>query len=174
MVPSSRAEAKALLRSLGAPDHLLRHVDLVGEAADQILAELQANSIKVNEQFIQIGVALHDVGKIEHPSEMTAPGNNHEPTGEQMLLAAGASPEIARVSMSHARWSQMPVSLEELIVALADKLWKGVRVPELESMVITECASRSKRDYWQLFVGLDSSFEQIADHGSDRLARSVS
>jgi predicted hydrolase (HD superfamily) len=174
MTPSSRAEAKALLQSLGAPRHLLRHVDLVGEAADQILVELRASNIKVNEQFILVGVALHDVGKIKHPSEMTAPGSNHEPTGEEMLLAAGASPEIARVSLSHARWSQMPVSLEELIVALADKLWKGVRVPELENMVISECANRSKQDYWQLFVGLDSSFEQIADHGSDRLGRSVS
>lgn len=173
MTPGSRSEAKVLLQSLGAPRHLLQHVDLVGEAADQILLALQANKISVNEQFVLVGVALHDVGKIKHPSEMTAPGSNHEPAGEQMLLAAGASPEIARVSLSHARWSQMPVSLEELLVALSDKLWKGVRVPELESMVVDECAKRSHQDYWQLFVSLDSSFEQIADLGPDRLGRSI-
>jgi hypothetical protein len=174
MTPGSRDEAKCLLQSLGAPRHLLQHVDLVGEAADLLLLALRANQIEVNEQFVLVGVVIHDVGKIVHPAEMTAPGNSHEPTGEQMLLAAGAPAEIARVCLSHARWSQMPATLEELIIALADKLWKGVRVSELENMVITECATRSNKDYWQLFVGLDSSFERIADRGPDRLRRSVS
>jgi len=36
---------------------------------------------------------------------------------------------------THARWRHMHVSLEELIVALADKLWKGVRDSELEEGV---------------------------------------
>lgn len=174
MTPGTRDEAKCLLQSLGAPRHLLQHVELVGEAADQLLLELRVNRIEVNEQFVLVGVVIHDVGKIAHPAELTAPGNSHEPTGEQMLLAAGVSPEIARVSLSHARWSQMSATLEELIIALADKLWKGVRISELENMVIAGCATRSKKDYWQLFVGLDSSFEQIADQGSDRLRRSVS
>lgn len=173
MTPGSRDEAISLLRSLGAPHHLLQHVDLVGEAADQLLVALLANQIAVNEQFILVGVVIHDIGKIAHPAEMVAAGNSHEPTGEQMLLAAGASPEIARVSLSHARWSQMPATLEELIIALADKLWKGVRIGELEHRVISECATRSGTDYWQLFVALDSSFERIADQGPDRLRRSV-
>ncbi len=169
MTPGSPEEAKSLLHSLGAPQHLLKHVELVGEAANQILFELRANKVEVDEQFILVGLVIHDVGKIAYPSEMTAPGSRHEPRGVEMLLAAGASPEVARVSLSHARWSTMPVTLEELIIALADKLWKGVRISELENMVITECAARSRNDYWQLYVVLDSSFERIADQGPDRL-----
>lgn len=173
MTPSSPDEAVALLQALGAPPHLLRHVALVGEAAEQLLLALRAHGISVDETFVRVGVALHDVGKIQHPAEMTAPGSQHEPTGEQMLLAAGASPEVARVCLSHARWSQMPVSLEERVVALADKLWKGVRVPELEGGVIEDGARRSQQAYWPLFMALDSTFEQIADQGADRLRRSV-
>ncbi len=82
------------------------------------------------------------------------------------------SPEVARICCSHARWRQMDVSLEDLIVALADKLWKGVRTAELEERVVDEIARSLGKDRWSLFVTLDTAFEQIAEGGAERLARS--
>jgi hypothetical protein len=66
----------------------------------------------------------------------------------------------------------MSVSLEELLVALADKLWKGVRNAQLEERVINEAAKALNRDRWDLFVQLDSLFEDIAADGAARLERS--
>lgn len=58
-----------------------------------------------------------------------------------MLLEAGVQPEIARCCLSHARYESMEVCLEELLVALSDKLWKGKRVASLELRVIDEIAT---------------------------------
>jgi hypothetical protein len=43
LIPHSRSEATALLKSLGSSPHLLRHVELVGEAADLLLDGLRKN-----------------------------------------------------------------------------------------------------------------------------------
>ena len=66
----------------------------------------------------------------------------------------------------------MPVTLEELVIALADKLWKGVRKSELESLIIDRIAEVVGRDRWDIFIPLDSRFEEIASSGHERLERS--
>jgi len=45
---------------------------------------------------ILLGAALHDVGKVVHPNEMSAPGHEHEAAGEQLLLERGVEAEVAR------------------------------------------------------------------------------
>ena len=59
----------------------------------------------------------------------------------------------------------MHVSLEELLVALADKLWKGKRVEALELLVIDRIATLLAQDRWELLIQLDSCFEAIAANG---------
>jgi hypothetical protein len=66
----------------------------------------------------------------------------------------------------------MPVSLEELVVALADKLWKGSRNSELEERVVERVAASLQQDRWGLFVELDTLFEDTAADGAERLKRS--
>jgi hypothetical protein len=67
----------------------------------------------------------------------------------------------------------MEVSLEELLVALADKLWKGVRNPRLEERCIDGIAAALGKARWDIFIELDSSFERIAADGQKRLERSL-
>lgn len=172
--PMTPATALQLLRDLGAPTRLLRHVELVGEAADALLAELTALGVVVDGDFVRAGVILHDVGKIVHGHELTAPGALHESAGEALLLARGVPPELARVCRSHAQWATMGAGFEELVIALADALWKGARRPALEERVIAEAAARRGVTRWELFVALDSVFEAIAADGDARLARSAS
>ena len=166
------AQAMALLKAVGAPDRLLRHAELVREAADLILDALGEQRIPVDGAFVRAGAVLHDAGKSLHPEELSAAGARHEAAGERMLVERGVPPALARVCRSHAQWASMDTSLEELLVALADKLWKGVRVPQLEDRVISEASARANRERWDLFVALDSAFEAIAADGDDRLARS--
>ncbi|MEI2430315.1 hypothetical protein RDV84_17405 [Lysobacter yananisis] len=173
MFPADAAEALDLIRSLGAPARLQRHVELVGEAGEALLAVLREQGVVVDETFVRVGIVLHDAGKIRHPAELQGPGSEHEPAGEAMLLAAGVAPELARVCRSHARWAAMDCRLQELAVALADKLWKGARRGELEERFIDAAAAAGATDRWALFVALDSAFERIAAGGPTRLARST-
>ncbi|MCH8618304.1 hypothetical protein [Undibacterium sp. TS12] len=122
--------------------------------------------------LIRLGVAMHDAGKILHPQELEGPGSLHEPADEKMLLARGVDSAIARCRVTHAQWRQSGLSLEELSIALADKLWKGKREEQLEMLVIHAIAQKLQVDQWDLFTGLDDLFERIAAGGSDRLQRS--
>lgn len=172
MNPASVEAANWLLAQLGAPPRLLRHVALVGEAGERLLVAAQGLQLPIDAALVRVGIVLHDAGKILVSAELDAPGAEHEPAGQALLLAHGVSTELARVCLSHARWADMSVSLEELLVALADKLWKGVRNAPLEERFINEAAKSVARDRWDLFVQLDSLFEEIAAEGVARLQRS--
>lgn len=145
---------------------------LVGEAGELLLSALTRLKVPVDADFVRVGIVLHDAGKTLHLSELDAPGSEHEPAGQELLLRNGVSPGLARVCVSHARWATMDVSLEELLVALSDKLWKGVRNEQLEHRVIDAVSSALHQDRWDVFVPLDTAFEEIAASGSERLTRS--
>jgi hypothetical protein len=146
---------------------------LVGEAGELLLDALAAQGVSLDAELVRVGVVLHDAGKVLHPAELEHAGADHEPAGEALLLKHGVSPAVARICVSHARWSTLEaVSFEELVVALADTLWKGVRKPELEERVVGEAAQRAGKDRWLLFIDLDTAFERIAADGAARLERS--
>lgn len=161
-----------LLREVGVPARLYRHVELVGEAADLLLLGFQKLGIVLNEDYVRVGVALHDIGKSIHQDELSASGKQHEAEGERMLLARGVSPEVARVCRSHGQWRTEAQTTEELVIALADKLWKGARVAELEELVIDRLAVLNEKDRWDYFTELDSLFEEVASTSESRLERS--
>lgn len=167
-----RERALRLLMELGAPDRLVTHARLGGEAGDALVERLSAMGVVLESELIHAGIVLHDAGKVRHPNELDAPGERHEAEGERMLLERGVDPSLARVCRSHAQWRAMDCSLEELLVALADKLWKGVRSGALEERVIDAVALRLGRSRWEIFVALDDLFEKVASGGDERLGRS--
>ncbi len=170
---TSKHDAYQFLRNLNAPEHLLTHVELVGEAGELLIARCMALNLPLDIEFVRIGIAIHDTGKIVHTHEMTGPGSEHEPEGQRILLSHGVAKEIARCCLSHARWHEMNCSLEELLIALSDKLWKGKRVEVLELEVIDRIAELLQKERWDIFQTWDSYFEEIADGGGDRLHRST-
>lgn len=169
---SNQYQAYALLSSLNAPARLIQHVRLVSEASDQLIRAYQALQVDIDRHWIEIGVIIHDLGKIQHPHELEGTGSAHESSGQKILLDLGVPAHLARCCVSHAAWDLPDVSLEERTVALADKLWKGKRVEELELLVIDEIAQRLNQDRWAVFTILDNVFEQIALDADDRLRRS--
>jgi HD superfamily phosphodiesterase len=154
---------------MGAPQRLITHVRLVGETAELLLAELRRLGVPLDTDFVRVAVVLHDSGKILYPDELVGSGDKHEQTGETLLLAQGVDPALARCCISHAHWAQMPCSLEELIVAAADTLWKGKRDAILERRVIEMIGERLGLSFWDLYIDLDNSFESIAANGTTRL-----
>lgn len=171
--PTNAREALALLVLLGAPPRLVRHHELVVEAAEGLVRELRrAFPLPFDAQRVMVGAALHDVGKTRHPSELDVPGNAHEREGEAMLLKHGVAPDVARFCWTHAAWTQNEITLEDLLVAAADKLWRGKREAELEQRLVSSIAIASAVPDWEAFSRADEIFAQIAADGDERLARS--
>ena len=169
---ANRNEAYDLLTARGASHRLLTHLKLVGEAADKLVTVYRELGVPVDIKLIELGAAVHDAGKIVHRNELDGPGSLHEEAGREMLLELGVQPKVAECCVTHGAWQGPQVSLEERSVALADKLWKGKRVAELELAVIDDVAARLGIDRWDIFTRLDETFEEIADAAPSRLERS--
>ncbi len=169
----SKSEAFDLLREMGASGHLIKHIDLVGEAAEILLRKCEEMHVPIDSEFVKVGVVIHDIGKTIHSHEMSISGSLHETEGEKILLEKGVSNKIARCCLSHSQWYEMECSLEELIIALSDNLWKGKRIESLELQVIDNIALALSKDRWDVFSELDSQFELIANDGDNRLSRSI-
>src|SRR5260221_7661638 len=125
-------DAEAILTAVDAPRRLVVHGRLVLEAADALVKTLRHLGVTMDEEWIRAGAMLHDAGKTLHPAELDQPGALHEEAGQRLMLEHQVDARIARCCVSHAQWKKMECALEELLVALADKLWKGVRVPPSE------------------------------------------
>jgi hypothetical protein len=166
-------QALALLAQLGAHPWLVRHHELVVEAAE-ILCDRVARELAVpfDRELVLAGAALHDAGKIVCAAEMHAPGHAHEAAGRALLIERGVPDAIARFCVTHAAWDD-DVAIEDLLVALADKLWKGRREESLELKVMGALAAASGRAAWEAFTVVDAICEAIASGGPDRLARSA-
>jgi hypothetical protein len=73
-----RFDTYSLLRKLGAPARLIRHVELVGKAADLSTRRYRSMGLVFDAQLVELGVAVHDAGKILYPAELHGPGSLHE------------------------------------------------------------------------------------------------
>jgi hypothetical protein len=60
--------------------------------------------------------------------------------------------------------------MEDLIVALADNCWKGKRVDELESLVVSQIALATGKEPWEVFSALDEIIGKLASKADARLA----
>ena len=161
--------------AIGAPAHLLTHLELVAEAASELVAALSRFSgLVFDAQLVEVGAAVHDAGKIVVPIELYGPGKEHEAAGYELLMAHGVSQKVAQCCVSHGNYHISGVTLEERLVALADSIWKGKRDQALESLIIDEIAEQVSSDEWSVFIMLDDAFEAIAARGDERLARSRS
>ena len=161
--------ALELLCDAGAPDRLIHHATMVAEVALEIAGVLTSAGLLVDPSLVETGALVHDIGKTRHREELSGPGSAHEQAGMELLLEVGVPMGVARFCVSHADWSKAEC-VEERVVALADKLWKGRRWPDLEMALIDEVATATGGERWGVFVALDGAFEEIASRGHARLA----
>ena len=156
----------ALLLKLDAPLRLVAHLRAVHHVAGGLLRELEGLG-EVDREAILFGAATHDVGKIRQPEELHRSGTLHEESGYRLLLQEGFPENLARFARTHASPSR-GTGLEDLLVALADKLWRGRRDGDLESQLAERL--RGEREPWESFLALDEVCERLAERGPERLA----
>lgn len=77
---------------------------------------------------------------------------------------------MARFASTHASWTAVGVSVEDLLVSLADKVWKAKRVPDLEELNTARLAASSGQQPWEVFMALDDVLDRIAADADGRLA----
>ncbi|MFI2647811.1 MULTISPECIES: HD domain-containing protein [Micromonospora] len=164
--------AAELLAALHAPPRLAAHLRLVHDVARQLTAAFAERFplVPFDRQAVLFGAAIHDLGKVEHPEELSGPGSAHEEAGYQLLLRFGVPEERARFAVTHAAWHAPGVQLEDLLVSLADKVWKGKRVTDLEELVVDRLADITGQPPWQAFLDLDDVLAGLAGDADRRLA----
>ncbi|WP_328474045.1 HD domain-containing protein [Actinoplanes sp. NBC_00393] len=164
--------ARELLETLAAPPRLVAHLRLVHDVAWQVTGWLADEHPRLgfDREAVLFGAATHDIGKVRHPRELSQPGRQHEPAGYELLLELGVPDRLARFAGTHGSWTADGVEVEDLLVSLADKVWKGQRVAELEQLVVDRLAAASGLEAWAAFLSLDDRLQVVAGAADARLA----
>lgn len=164
--------AQQLCEKLAAPPRLVAHLTLVHDAAVELVEGLRQRfpMLKLDGGAVLFGAATHDLGKVLHPNELTGPGDRHEEDGPGLLERHGVSPELARFARTHGAWSRETLPLEDLLVALADTVWKGQRIEALDAQVVTSITEKTGIEQWEVFDKLDGLLEVVTAQGDERLA----
>ncbi|WP_131742476.1 HD domain-containing protein [Actinomadura roseirufa] len=165
-------EAARLLTALAAPPRLAAHLRLVHDVAADLLGWISSEhpALIVDAEAVLFGAATHDIGKALYPAELTGPGAEHERAGHALLVEHGVEERLARFARTHASWDAADATVEDLLVSLADKVWKGGRVGPLEDRVVGVLAAASGGERWQVFLGLDDVCDRIVAGADGRLA----
>ena len=151
------SDALALLVHVRAPARLVAHLTVVHEVSCRLVAGIQRAwpRLAFDAGAVAFGAATHDIGKARHPHELSEPGTMHEGAGEQLLLAAGVSPALARFARTHGQLSDAHV-LEDLLVMVADKIWKGKRDEAVEERLCAAISEATGAPTWDVFLRLDT------------------
>ncbi|MGK4580350.1 HD domain-containing protein [Kitasatospora sp. HPMI-4] len=161
-----------LLEELQAPPRLAAHLRAVHDVAHQLVdwAEQHYPQLDFDRHAVLFGAATHDIGKILHPEELSWPGSTHEVAGHDLLIARGVTEGLARFARNHASWNAPGISTDDLLVSVADKVWKGKRVTDLEQLLIDRLSEAGHQRTWEAFVALDDVLDHIAQDAERRLA----
>jgi len=123
----------------------------------------------VDRELVLFGAATHDIGKAIHQDELQGPGVEHESAGRELLLEAGIDPARARFTETHAHWEASEATTEDLVVAMADKAWKGKRDEDLELALSRKVSAQAMFDEWGVFARLGDLLDEMARDAPQRL-----
>jgi hypothetical protein len=129
-------QVAALLDGLNASPRLVAHLTLGHDVAATLVAALHRawSTLVYGRGSVLLGAATHAIGKMLHPQELSRPGHGHEDAGVALRERAGCSQEQARFARTHAQTANAPsLAIEDLLVALADSLWRGKRDQRLKA-----------------------------------------
>jgi putative nucleotidyltransferase with HDIG domain len=166
-------EALRILQQVSAPPRLLAHLVLVHDAACTLIDRFSVAfpAARFNADLVRFGAAIHDIGKTVHPEELTQSGQHlHQSSGLELLESLGVPHQRARFAWTHGNWNGEKITLEDLIVALADKSWKGKRVDALETRVADFLSAATGRPTWDCRSKLAEILQDLSRHADQKLA----
>jgi len=134
-IPSPR-EAVKILQESGCSPNVIRHCKAVARLATKIALKCKDEKINVDVRMVHIGALLHDIGRSKTHSV------HHVAIGAEIARSLNLHPSIISIIERHVgggitadeaekmglpNRSYVPETLEEKIVAYADKLVEGSR-----------------------------------------------
>lgn len=140
----SEQEALKLLRKSGCAQNVTRHCKAVARLAVEMAERLRKENMNVDVSLVKIGALLHDIGRSETHSV------DHVIAGAEVARSLKLPRQIVSIVERHIGggitaeeaedlgWpnkSYMPQTVEEKIVAYADKLIEGTRRVPIERTV---------------------------------------
>lgn len=164
-------EIRDLLEQFDAPQRLIKHLTIVNSTAFHIVEQLKTEwpSLVLNEKEILFGASTHDIGKAVITDELYKKGKKHESEGFKILKELGYNDNESRFTITHGNWENSDLKIEDHIVCLSDKIWKGKRVDELEERITNKIAESTKTDFWDVSIKLELILEKIAIGADDRI-----
>ena len=165
-------EALHVLEQVSAPPRLLAHLVLVHDAACTVIERISAEfpEARFDPDLVRFGAATHDIGKTLHPEELTESGKHmHQRSGMELLQSLGVPQNRARFAWTHGNWSGDEITLKELIVALADKAWKGKRIEALETRTVELLSAATSGPMWDSYSKLDAILQQFSEDADRKL-----
>jgi len=160
-----------LLSETQSPPRLRAHLLLVHDTACQLTERVSRAwpELVFDTQAVREGAAVHDIGKAIYRRELNEPGHSHESAGRRLLLKHGWSEHSARFTVTHGQDLDAKDPLEDLLVALADKVWKGERDGPLEQALLARVATATGEEPWQAWLTLDDILTALAEQAAERL-----
>jgi len=140
----TREQAILFLRENGCRKNVIEHCEAVTELAVEIAKICKKRGLNVNIELVEIGALLHDIGRGKTHSV------HHAVIGAQMAKEIGLPDSIISIIKKHVGggitakeakklgWpkdSYTPQTIEEKIVAYADKLIEGSRRVPIERTI---------------------------------------
>ncbi|WP_282124971.1 HD domain-containing protein [Marinifilum flexuosum] len=158
-----------LLEEVDSPERLKRHLQIVYSTASELVKQIRQEwpTIVFNEELILFGAGTHDIGKSEITKELYEKGRKHELKGKYLLQNHGFKKEEARFAFTHGNWQEENLTIEDLIVSLSDKIWKGKRIEELEEKVGKIISDNLNIDYWEVYVKLDKILIKLSNKSDE-------
>jgi putative nucleotidyltransferase with HDIG domain len=161
-----------LFDTLSLPPRLLAHHLLVHDVAARMVEAIQSYwpQVVLDIEAVLIGAAWHDIGKVKYPEELTGSGHQHEAVGLALLQQVNIEQRLARFAVTHGTWSEdHSVQLEDLLVTLADHVWRGKRDTELEQRIADLLAQKSATQRWEVFIAIEHLIAELAEDADQRL-----
>ena len=167
-------DAMLLLRRASSPPRLIAHLVLVHETALQLIKRMDRAfpGLTYDREAVLFGAAIHDIGKTVCTRELVeSGGRNHLDCGLELLRKYGVPASLSRFAFTHAGWASTPdLTLEDLLVALADKCWKDKRIEALETKTIGLLVFATGRPAWECHAKLDEILTGLGHGASARIA----
>ena len=166
-------EALRVYERLYIPPRLLAHLVLVHDVACKLAVQVAIAfpEVEFDADLIRFGAAVHDLGKIVHRNELSESGKKeHLKAGVELLESLGVPHERARFAFTHANWDGEHIRLEDLLVALADKCWKGKRIDALKTRTAVRLSAATGRPQGKCYAQLDAILQELAQEADKRLA----
>jgi uncharacterized protein len=126
-----RKKALMALYAAGCPPNVIKHSLAVAELAMEISRAIERNGVRIDADLVEAGALLHDIGRARTHAI------DHAIVGASMVRGMGFPEALARMVEVHVgagipadeaeelglpRRDYLPTTLEEKIVAYADKL----------------------------------------------------